>query len=76
MALKEGLTYEWDQVKRDPNASKSMTFINRITEALSKKMLRKVRNRYGVAGWPWDREGFRRTPSKIASISPASLDRS
>ncbi len=55
MALNEGLTYEWDQEKRDPYASKSMTFINRITDTLSKKMVRKVCNRYGVEVWPWER---------------------
>jgi len=59
MALNEGLTYEWDQEKRDPYASQSMTFIDRITDTLSKKMVRKVRNRYGVGVWPWERLRYR-----------------
>lgn len=57
MALHEGLTYERDPEKRDPFAAKSMTFIDRITDTLSKKMVRQIRNRYGVEIWPWNRSG-------------------
>jgi hypothetical protein len=39
-----------------PYAQKSMAFINRITDTLSKKMVRKVKNRWGNEAWPWDRD--------------------
>jgi hypothetical protein len=64
MTLHEGLTYECDPEKRDPFASKSMTFIDRITDTLSKKIVRKIRNRYGVEVWPWERGGFRKAPPR------------
>jgi len=35
-------------------------FIGRITDTLSKKMVQKVKNRWGDDIWPWDREGFQR----------------
>jgi hypothetical protein len=63
MALNEGLTYAWDAEQRAPYAQKSMAFIERITETLSKKMVRKVKNRWGDEVWPWDREGLRRPAS-------------
>jgi tetratricopeptide (TPR) repeat protein len=59
MALHEGMTYERNAVKRAPYAQRSLDLINRITDALSKKMVRKVHNRWGNDIWPWDREGFR-----------------
>ncbi len=55
MALHEGLTYERAPDKRDFFAAKSMTFIDCITDKLSKKMVRKVHNRHGVETWPWER---------------------
>jgi hypothetical protein len=58
MALHEGMTYERDAEKRAPYAQRSLTFISRITDTLSKKIVRKVKNRYGVEIWPWDRAGF------------------
>ena len=61
MAQHEGITYERDAEKRDPYARQSLDFINRITDTLSKKMVRKVKNRYGVEIWPWDRSGFQKT---------------
>jgi len=64
MALNEGLTYSWDAVERAPYAQKSMVFIDRITDTLSKKMVRKVKNRWGDEIWPWDREGFVRPLSQ------------
>jgi tetratricopeptide (TPR) repeat protein len=63
MALREGMTYERDAEKRAPYAQRSLDFINRITDTLSKKMARKVKNRWGDDIWPWDREGFRRQRS-------------
>jgi hypothetical protein len=56
MALNEGLTYQWDAEQHTLYAQKSMAFINRITDTLSKKMVRKVKNRWGDEIWPWDRE--------------------
>jgi hypothetical protein len=66
MTLNEGLTYSWDAEQCSPCAQKSMAFINRITDTLSKKMVRKVKNRWGDEIWPWDREGFQR-PSNRSS---------
>ncbi len=63
MALNERLTYEWDAEHRAPYAQKSMTFICRISDTLSKKMVRKVKNRWGDEIWPWDREGFKQPTS-------------
>ena len=63
MALHEGMTYERDAEKRAPYAERSWDFMDRITDTLSKKMVRKVTNRWGDEIWPWDREGFRRQKS-------------
>jgi hypothetical protein len=63
MALSEGLTYAFAPEQRAPYAQKSMMFIDRITDTLSKKMVRKVNNRWGNEIWPWDREGFKRSTS-------------
>jgi hypothetical protein len=60
MALHEGMTYERDAEKRAPSAQRSLDFIDLITDTLSKKMVQKVKNRWGDEIWPWDREGFRR----------------
>ena len=59
MALNEGLTNMWDAEQRAPYAQKSMAFIDRITDTLSKKMVRKVKNRWGDEIWPWDRNSLR-----------------
>lgn len=63
MALHEGMTYERDAEKRAPYAQRSFDFIGRITDTLSKKIVRKVKNRWGDEIWPWDREGFRHQKS-------------
>jgi hypothetical protein len=55
MALNEGLTYTWDAEQRTPYPQTSMVFIDRINDALSKKMVRKVKNRWGNDIWTWDR---------------------
>jgi hypothetical protein len=60
MALHEGMTYERDAKKRVPHAQRSLDFIDSITDILSKKMVREVKNRWGDDVWPWDREGFQR----------------
>lgn len=59
MTLNEGLTYEWDSDQRDPYASESMTFIGRISDTRSKKIVRKVRNQLGNEAWPWQRASIR-----------------
>jgi hypothetical protein len=59
MALNEGLTYTWDAVKRAPYAQKSIGFIDRITDTLSKKMVRKVKSRWDDEIWPWQRTSLR-----------------
>jgi len=68
MALHEGVTYERDAEKRAPYAQRSLDFIDRITDTLSKKMVRKIKNRWGDEIWPWDHSAFTRsaTPSKHA----------
>ena len=63
MALNEGMTYTRDAEQRAPFVKKSMVFIDRITDTLSKKMVRKVKNRWGDEIWPWDREGLKRPAS-------------
>ena len=56
----EGLTYERDPERRGAYAEKSAYFVSGITDTLSKKLVRKVRNRYNQDIWPWDRAGFDR----------------
>lgn len=56
----EGLTYERDPERRDPFAFKSSFFLESITDELSKIMIRKITNRFGLSIWPWDRAGFLR----------------
>ena len=63
MARHEGMTYERDVEKRAPYAQRSLDFIDRITDTLSKKMVQKVKNRWDDDVWPWDRDGFRRQRS-------------
>lgn len=59
MALREGMTCERDAEKRAPYAQRSLDFMGRITDTLSKKMVRMVKNRWDDDIWAWDREGFR-----------------
>jgi len=56
----EGLTYERDPERRDPFAFKSSFFLESITDELSKIMIQKITNRFGLSIWPWDRAGFLR----------------
>ena len=69
MALHEGMTYERDAGKRAPYAQRSLEFIDRITDTLSKKIVRKVKNRWGVDIWPWDREGFGRPRAPTPGVA-------
>ena len=52
MALREGITYERGAEKGAPYAQRSRDFIDRITDTLSKKMVQKVKNRWGDEIWP------------------------
>jgi hypothetical protein len=45
-----------------------MALINRITDTLSNKMVRKVKNRWGDEIWPWDREGYRRPSARFPQL--------
>ena len=65
MAQHEGMTYERDAEKRAPYAQRSLDFIDRFTDTLSKKMVRKVKNLWGVDIWPWHRDGFQRPPNRL-----------
>jgi hypothetical protein len=58
MEQHEGLTHEQDAVLRQPFALRSAYFVNELTDNSSKAMVKKVRNRYGVVIWPWERAGF------------------
>jgi hypothetical protein len=69
MALHEGMTYERDAEKRAPYAQRSLDFIDRITDTLSKKMVRKVKNRWNDEIWPWDRDGFNRPASPASKCT-------
>ena len=63
MTLHEGMTYERDAEKRAPYAQRSLGFIDGITDKLSKKMVRRVKNRWGNHIWPWNRSAFNRPVS-------------
>lgn len=55
MAMYEGMTYARDAEKLASYAQRSFDFIVCVTNTLSKKMVRKVKNRWDVVIWPWDR---------------------
>lgn len=59
MELQEGLTYERDDEKRGSYAWRSARFVKGITDKASDKMVKKIRNRYGVEVWPWARASIR-----------------
>lgn len=58
MALHETLSHERSGEKRAARVIEAMGFVDRITDAVSKKMVVKVCNRFGVEVWPWDRNGL------------------
>lgn len=58
MSFNEGLTYEHEPDRREPFARRSTFFVEGIADDVSASMVRKVRNRYGVEIWPWDRAGL------------------
>jgi hypothetical protein len=55
MEQHEGLTYEQDPVRREPYALSSSYFVDELTDDLSKAMVKRIQNRYGVEFWPWER---------------------
>ena len=57
MAQHEGLTYEQDPVRRQSFGLRSGYLMNQVSDELSKTMVRKISNRFGVEIWPWDRAG-------------------
>ncbi len=59
MELHLGITYERDAEKRAPHAQRSLDLMGRITDKLSKKMVRKVQNRWNEEVWPWNRAKLR-----------------
>jgi hypothetical protein len=48
-------------VRREPFALRSSYFVNELTDDLSKAMVKRIQNRYGVEIWPWERAGFTRS---------------
>ena len=58
MEQHEGLTYERDAMRREPFVLRSSYFVNELTDDLSIAMMRRIKNRYGVEIWPWERSGF------------------
>ncbi len=67
MALHERVTYEREAEKRASYAQRLLDFIDRIAYTLSKKMVRKVKNRWDDDIWSWDREGFRQPKTPLPS---------
>jgi len=66
MEQHEGLTYERDAVGRSEYGLRIDYFANTVTDDLSKAMVKKVQNRYGVEIWPWELRQIAtsRTPGK------------
>jgi tetratricopeptide (TPR) repeat protein len=62
MELHEGLTYEHDAERREPYVRQISHCVGGISDDQSKSLIRKVKNRYGMEIWPWDRAGFRNIP--------------
>lgn len=59
------MTYERDPEKRAPYAQRSLDFIDRITDTLSKNMVRKVKNLWDVEIWPWERSSIKGRPARV-----------
>ena len=57
----EGLTYEKDAARREPFALRSSYFVDELTDDLSRAMVKRIVNPYGVEIWPWERTGFTRS---------------
>jgi len=55
MEQHEGLTYERDAERRQALGMRSSYFVNELTGDLSKPMVKKIQNCYGVEIWPWER---------------------
>ncbi len=59
MDHQEGLTHERDPIRRQPFTQRGSYFSDELTDHLSKAMVKKVENPYGVEIWPWERAGFK-----------------
>jgi hypothetical protein len=57
----EGLTYERNAERRQEFGMLSSYLMSEITDDLSKTMVARVRNRYDIEIWPWERAGFTRS---------------
>jgi len=57
----EGLTYERDAERRQTFSMRSGYLMSEITDDLSKTLVARVRNRYDVEIWPWERAEFTRS---------------
>lgn len=55
MEQHEGQTYERDAVRRETFALRSSYFVNELTDDLSKAMVKRIQNRFGMEIWPWER---------------------
>jgi tetratricopeptide (TPR) repeat protein len=58
MDQQEGLTYEQDPVRRQPFALHRSYFVDELTDDLSKAIVKRVQNSYGVEIWPWERSNL------------------
>jgi hypothetical protein len=67
MALHKQITYERNAEKRTIHVQRSLDFIDRITDTLSRKMVLKVKNRWGGNIWLWHPEGFQRPKAQLSS---------
>ncbi len=61
MEQHEGLTYEREAARRETYAMRSTYFVDEMTDDLSKAMVKRIVNPYGVEIWPWERTGFTRS---------------
>jgi tetratricopeptide (TPR) repeat protein len=67
MAINEGLTYAQDADLRVMYSQKASNSLARITDALSRKLVKPVMNRWNLKVWPWDRAGLQVQPKRSGS---------
>jgi hypothetical protein len=54
MALDEGMTYEREAEKHAPYAQRLLDLIDRNTDTLSEKIVKRFKNLWSDDIWPWD----------------------
>jgi hypothetical protein len=59
MKLQESLNYERGDEKRGSFACRSSRFVDGITDEVSEKIGKKIRNRYGMKVRPWAHASIR-----------------